>query len=387
MFDSAGDAPGEDPCMLGSARELAAMPSQAIGKIQTMTGSVTVTRAGGVVVQGKSGDLLYQGDVIETSADGVVAIIFRDGTAFNLSASSRMVLDEFVCDPNGTSNSARFNVGQGIFAFIAGKVAKAGRLSIDTPVAKIRSAAQGGGTGIVTLAALTFAVIDELQAHSPFAFLDDDLITYKDLPHGIVEVVINTGANAGQRILVDDPGIMTVVDSAGTVTRIALTGSRVAELQQLAHAVSLLAQDPGAPGSGGPSGNGGTSDFLRLLPINFEQPAAIGSQTITPFISPFIETPLPAPILPHIPVTGTTTEGTATLVTGTLAGLGVVQTAGPDGLLGTFDDVFTSTTFSMSSDTSGLPKLMAGGTQVSYSVVGNVLTASAGWRDGVHAEG
>ena len=378
MFDSAGDAPGEDPCMLGSARELAAMPSQAIGKIQTMTGSVTVTRAGGVVVQGKLGDLLYQGDVIETAADGVVAIIFRDGTAFNLSAGARMVLDEFVCDPNGTSNSARFNVGQGIFAFIAGKVAKAGRLSIDTPVAKIRSAAQGGGTGIVTLAALTFAVIDELQAHSPFAFLDDDLITYKDLPHGIVEVVINAGANAGQRILVDDPGIMTVVDSAGTVTRIALTGSRVAELQQLAHAVSLLSQDPAAPGSSGPSSNGGTSDFLRLLPINFEPPSALGSQTITPYVSPFIETPLPAPILPHIPVTGTTTEGTPTLVTGTLAALGVVQTAGPDGLLGTFDDVFTSTTFSLSSDTSGLPKLMAGGTLVSYSVAGNVLTASAG---------
>ena len=101
MFDSAGDAPGEDPCMLGSARELAAMPSQAIGKIQTMTGSVTVTRAGGVVVQGNVGDLVYQGDVIETAADGAVAIIFNDGTAFNLSASSRMALDEFVCDPDG----------------------------------------------------------------------------------------------------------------------------------------------------------------------------------------------------------------------------------------------------------------------------------------------
>ena len=56
----------------------------------------------------------------------------------------------------------------------------------------------------------------------------------------------------------------------------------------------------------------------------------------------------------------------------------MVQTAGPDGLLGTFDDVITYSTFSMSSDTSGLPKLMAGGTQVSYSVAGNVLTASAG---------
>ena len=101
MFDSAGDAPGEDLCMLGSARELAAMPAQAIGKIRTTTGSVTVTRTGGVVVQGNVGDLVYQGDVIETAADGAVVIIFNDGTAFNLASDARMVLDEFVCDPEG----------------------------------------------------------------------------------------------------------------------------------------------------------------------------------------------------------------------------------------------------------------------------------------------
>ena len=86
----------------------------------------------------------------------------------------------------------------------------------------------------------------------------------------------------------------------------------------------------------------------------------------------------PAPIFPDVVVTGTATEGNLALLTGTLAGLGAVQAAGPDGLLGTFDDVLVSpATFSLSSDTSGLPALLAHGEVVSYSVVGNVMTASA----------
>ena len=72
------------------------------------------------------GDPVCQGDVIETAADGRVGIRFIDGTVFNLSDSTRVVLNEFVCDFNGTSHSALFGVTRGTFAFIAGQVAKTG---------------------------------------------------------------------------------------------------------------------------------------------------------------------------------------------------------------------------------------------------------------------
>jgi Domain of unknown function (DUF5801)/Bacterial Ig domain len=377
MFRIAGNATGDIPSGLGSRDELAATTPQAVGKIQAALGSATITRARDIVVQVRIGALVYQGDVIETAADGAVAIMFKDGTAFNLSTSARMVLNEFICDPNANSNSARFGIAQGIFAFRAGKVAKSGGLSIDTPVARIRGATQGSGTGILTLAALTFAVTNDLHAHSQLAILDDDVITYKDLPHGTFEIV----TRGGQIILADDPGETIRIDSAGNVTRVLLPSSRVAELQQAAHAVSLLSQDAGtAPGSGGsPSDSGGgTPDFLRLLPINYTSPPAIESLTITPFKDPFVFEPPPAPIFPHVVVTGTATEGSPMLLTGTLAGLGAVQAAGPDGLLGTFDDVLISpASFSLSSNTSGLPVLLAHGHVVSYSVAGNVLTASA----------
>ena len=46
-----------------------------------------------------------------------------------------MALNEFVYDPNSTSNSTLFNLTKGTFTFVAGKVAKTGDMKIDTPVA------------------------------------------------------------------------------------------------------------------------------------------------------------------------------------------------------------------------------------------------------------
>ena len=81
-------------------------------------------RASGIAVQVMVGDPVCQGDVIETAADGRIGIRFIDGTVFNLSRSTRVVLNEFVCDSNGTSHSALFGVTTGTFAFIAGRGGK-----------------------------------------------------------------------------------------------------------------------------------------------------------------------------------------------------------------------------------------------------------------------
>ena len=85
-----------------------AAPSQAaalespIGKVVTLTGTVTVEHAVAVVLQAnlpsgtapaKVGDFVYRNDVIQTSADGKIGITFTDGTAFNLSNNARMVLN------------------------------------------------------------------------------------------------------------------------------------------------------------------------------------------------------------------------------------------------------------------------------------------------------
>jgi hypothetical protein len=110
----------------------------------TAAGAVTIERAlvvqanaaaGGGPGQAKVGDPVYLGDVVQTGADGRVGITFTDGAAFNLSSNARMVLNEFVYDPNGKSNSTLFSLTKGTFTFVAGKVAKTGDMKIDTPIA------------------------------------------------------------------------------------------------------------------------------------------------------------------------------------------------------------------------------------------------------------
>jgi hypothetical protein len=117
--------------------------SKPIGKVVTATGTVTIEHVNAAVVQAnlggqiasKAGDLVYQGDVVRTGADGLVSINFADGTSFNLSKNANMTLNEFVYDPNGKSNSTLFNLTKGTFTFVAGKIAKTGDMKIDTPVA------------------------------------------------------------------------------------------------------------------------------------------------------------------------------------------------------------------------------------------------------------
>jgi hypothetical protein len=124
----------------------ASLETSPIGKVVTASGSITIEHANAVIVQAnlpaasevgqtKVGDPVYKGDVVQTGADGKVGITFTDGTAFNLSSNARMVLNEFVYDPNGKANSTLISLTKGTFTFIAGKVAKTGDMKIDTPVA------------------------------------------------------------------------------------------------------------------------------------------------------------------------------------------------------------------------------------------------------------
>jgi hypothetical protein len=136
-----GPAQAQTDSAQPAVQELSSKP---IGKVVSATGSVTIEHAGAVVVQAnlagqagraKVGDLVYQGDVVQTGADGRLGINFTDGSSFNLTSNARMALNEFVYDPNGKSNSTMFNLTKGTFTFVAGNIAKTGDMKVDTPVA------------------------------------------------------------------------------------------------------------------------------------------------------------------------------------------------------------------------------------------------------------
>jgi hypothetical protein len=79
-----------------------------IGKIVTVKGWVKVEHVIAVVgvqvsvgsAQARVGDLVYEGDVVSTGADGAVGITFNDGAEFNLASNLSMI----------TSNSSLFSL-------------------------------------------------------------------------------------------------------------------------------------------------------------------------------------------------------------------------------------------------------------------------------------
>src|SRR5260370_40002072 len=83
------------------------------------------------------GDVVVEGDVVQTSSDSTSGIGFADGSAFSLKENARMALNEFVYDPNSTANSALINLVQGTVSFIASQVAKTGNMRVETPTATL----------------------------------------------------------------------------------------------------------------------------------------------------------------------------------------------------------------------------------------------------------
>jgi VCBS repeat-containing protein len=107
---------------------------QPIGHVVKLTGSASVIRNGVSVVL-NIGDNVFKGDVVQSGADSALGISFIDGSAFSLSSNARMVLNNMVYDPLGSTNSSLLSLVQGTISFVAGETAKHGSMKVDTPVA------------------------------------------------------------------------------------------------------------------------------------------------------------------------------------------------------------------------------------------------------------
>ena len=241
-----------------------------VGQIKSVVGTCTLTRPDGDPFQIKPGDPICTGDIIETTAGGRVGIRFIDGTAFNLSDSARVVVKEFGGD--GTEPSALFDIGRGTFAFIAGEMAKLGGLHIQTPFASIRGRAQSGGIGMLSLASLFFAALENTQAATTPPGTEDGIINIREssdiinAPFGIIELTVGS-----QTIFIDTPFSEFVVRGT-SVSQLPLSP---AQLQQFlvesnnVHSIAALGQGPTV---GGPSGS---SDAPPSGPPSFVTPINI----------------------------------------------------------------------------------------------------------------
>ncbi|WP_271499886.1 FecR domain-containing protein [Bradyrhizobium sp. CCBAU 11357] len=134
--------PSAAPTPSAEAQPAAVEP---IGNVATVTGIATVIRDKNSYPL-RVRDDLYLNDVVQTSSNSALGITFNDATTFNLSASAKITIDNYVYEDGGKQNSAIFDVGKGTVAFVAAAVAKTGDMKITTPTATLGIR---GTTGVV----------------------------------------------------------------------------------------------------------------------------------------------------------------------------------------------------------------------------------------------
>jgi hypothetical protein len=135
--------PAQAPAPAASPAPAAA--AEPIGNVATLTGSATVTRNNAATAL-KLQDDIFQGDILQTSANSTLGVTFNDATTFNLTANARIEVDSFVYQDGGKQNGALFDIARGTVAFAAAAVARTGDMRISTPTATLGIR---GTTGLV----------------------------------------------------------------------------------------------------------------------------------------------------------------------------------------------------------------------------------------------
>lgn len=174
--------------------------AQVIGHVTKLVGSATAIRNGVSVIL-NNGDNVEKGDVVSTGGDSTLGITFIDGTVFGLSSNARMVLNEMVYDPNGSSNSSLLSLVAGTITFVAGETAKHGDMKIDTPVATM------GIRGTAVLTQINFVV--------PAGGGDPQ-------PQASFQVLVEPNGTTGSYILFDKVTLLPIatVNQAGQMIQI-----------------------------------------------------------------------------------------------------------------------------------------------------------------------
>ncbi|MGH3522436.1 MAG: VCBS domain-containing protein, partial [Mycobacterium sp.] len=279
---------------------------------------------GGVVVQLNIGDYVYQNDVIQTGGGSSIGIGFTDGTAFKMSASARMVLNEFVYDPNGAANSSVLTLVQGTISFVAGQVAHSGDMKVGTPVGTI------GIRG--TAVNVNIALDVNGQATS---------VTYSMMDNGVANIYTSTGVLLGT---LTNNGNSLVLRPVGPinadVTQVAQTqadkANDLATLQALSQVLQSFSQNnpiyvqPQQAPQQGPQQNpqqnpqpqqnqdsqpqshpspGSSTSPLAVLSNSLQAAATSGSTTVTPTNSSNIAPTTPDTTSNPAPITTTTLTG------------------------------------------------------------------------------
>lgn len=117
-----------------------AQGAEMAGVAAGVTGSIQVARLTDTVGRDVvSGDEIFLGDSISSSADSQMQVLLLDETVFTIGPNSELVIDEFVYDPETNAGKVAAQVLKGAFRFTTGLVGQEDpdAVSIGTPLGTI----------------------------------------------------------------------------------------------------------------------------------------------------------------------------------------------------------------------------------------------------------
>jgi len=94
-----------------------------IGKVKTIKGDVVAVR-GGKEIPVKTGDRVYQNDIVRTGADSSAGIIFEDNTIISLGPKSALVIEEYVFAPEKGLLSMVARILKGTASYLSGIIGR-----------------------------------------------------------------------------------------------------------------------------------------------------------------------------------------------------------------------------------------------------------------------
>ncbi|MBI2236023.1 MAG: M10 family metallopeptidase C-terminal domain-containing protein [Magnetospirillum sp.] len=183
------------------------MASQdAIGKVETLAGTVGVTHADGSRGTLEAGAPVFEGDQLRTEIGGSVGLTFADGTTFALGEKGRLTLDEMVYDPGSKQGQAVLSVDKGAFTLVSGEISKTSpdALTIKTPTMTVGIR----GTSL-TSDGRTMALMSE---------------------RGGVTGELSIRTASGQSITVNQAGAGVSLSPSGSLTPVNLTPAQIAQV-------------------------------------------------------------------------------------------------------------------------------------------------------------
>ncbi|MEQ8965614.1 MAG: FecR domain-containing protein [Azospirillaceae bacterium] len=197
--------------------------ADAVGVTSAVNPATTGTPPDGPTRALYLGDEVVFNETIETGSDGRAQVLLLDQSAFTVGPGARMVLDEFVYDPDASTGRLTASISQGVFRFVGGALSKnEGAVTINTP-----SATVGVRGGIVTIA------VEAGGATRVYNAFGDHTVT---LPDGTVERLFEPGY-----------GVTVGLDGGSIAPRRADPDSLLRSIQAFTGAVPEL-PDGSAPG-------------------------------------------------------------------------------------------------------------------------------------------